>query len=70
MNTNELKAQMARHGHTNHDLASIIGTSDATCSLKVNGKSDFSQTQIAAIKREYCLTDEEVNAIFFAEEVS
>lgn len=70
MNTRELKAEMARFGDTNHTLALALGTSDATCSNKANGKSEFTQSQICAIKERYNLSSERVIAIFFDEKVS
>ena len=70
MRSNELRAHMARHGDTNQTLAEYLGISNATCSEKINGKRDFSQTEIKHIKIRYQLTSEELDYIFFALEVS
>ena len=64
-NTNFLKAKMVLHGDTIQSLAEAIGINRQNLSLKINGKRDFKQSEIAMIRFRYKLTTEEVNAIFF-----
>lgn len=70
MKTRFLKAEMQRNGDSNHDLAQAIGVSDATCSLKVNGKSEFTRKEMMTIKVRYNLSAEQIDSIFFNVEVS
>jgi len=72
MNVNKLKAVMILHGDTGTSLSEYLGISQATFSLKINGKrnSEFTQKEIQAIKDKYNLTPEEVDSIFFDVKVS
>lgn len=70
MNTNELKAEIARHGDTMLTLAEKLDISTVSLSLKVNGKRDFRQREIAKIKEIYQLSNDRTDAIFFAMSVS
>jgi len=69
-NTNELKAEIARHGDTMMTLAEKLDISTVSLSLKVNGKRDFKQREIAKIKEIYGLTNDRADAIFFTLNVS
>lgn len=69
-NTNELKAEIARHGDTMLTLAEKLDISTVSLSLKVNGKRDFRQREIAKIKEIYQLSNDRADAIFFALNVS
>lgn len=72
MNKRLLEAKMKLKGDTNATLAKFIGISPQSFSAKKNethGK-EFNKGEIAKIKERYSLTAEEVDAIFFAEEVS
>ena len=64
-NTRLLKAKMVLFGDTISTLAAALGINRQNASIKVNGKRDFKQTEIAKIKERYKLTLEEVAAIFF-----
>ena len=72
MNTNELKAQIVRHGDTSKALAEAMGIAETTLSCKLNGRRDqcFTQFEIQFIINRYNLTADEVMLIFFAPEVS
>lgn len=71
MNSNELKAEIVRHGETSAILAKYLGVTDATFSNKLNGKNaEFTQSEIGAIKSRYCLSNDRVVEIFFASEMS
>jgi len=64
-NTNEFKAEIARHGDTLTGLARKLHISHVSLSLKANGKRDFTQSEIARIKEIYELTNERLDIIFF-----
>lgn len=72
MNTNELKAQMARHGDSNKTLAKALGIGEATLSCKMHNRRNacFSQGDIQTIIDRYNLTADDVMLIFFALKVS
>jgi len=70
MNSNELKAEIARHGETSGLLAKHLGVTDATFSNKLNGKTEFTQSEIGAIKDRYSLSNDRVCEIFFASDMS
>lgn len=64
--TNLLKSKMIAKGDENfvEKLASLLRISRATASKKLNGLTDFDQTDIGIIKCEYNLTAEEIDKIF------
>lgn len=72
MNTNELRAQMARYGDSAKSLAKALDMSESSLSCKVNGRRHqcFSQSEIQHIIDRYNLAAEDVMLIFFAPEVS
>ncbi len=71
MNTLKLKAVMALNGETSGELATFLGMSRSTLSLKMRDKgAEFTQGEIAKIKDHYRLTAEELDSIFFADVVS
>ena len=70
MNEQLLKAKMAEHGDTQAELAAAIGISLSNFNDKLNGKVSFRQNDIAAIRQRYHLTAEEVDRIFFTQELS
>jgi DNA-binding XRE family transcriptional regulator len=72
MDKNKLLALLAENGDTQSDLASAIGISRTRLSAKINERDNaaFTQPEIAAIKKRYSLSGEQVDAIFFALPVS
>lgn len=66
MNTNRLKAKIVENGDTQTNLATALGISLSNLNDKINGKADFRQNEIAAIKSRYQLTADDVDAIFFS----
>lgn len=66
-NTRLLKAKMILNGDTIQTLAECLGINRQNASIKVNGKRDFKQKEIAVIVRRYKLTYAELEAIFFAD---
>lgn len=65
MQTRLLRAKMVEFGDDYSTLAEILGLSRQTCSVKVNGKQDFKQSEIDKIAKRYNLTAHEVVLIFF-----
>ena len=45
-------------------IANILGVSRQTASAKLNGNSEFSQTEIALIAKHYNLSVDEIQKIF------
>ena len=45
-------------------IANILGVSRQTASAKLNGNSEFSQTEIALIAKHYNLSADEIQKIF------
>lgn len=60
-----LKAAMCSRGDICGTLAQAMGISKSTLSAKMNGHSDFVQSEIAFIKARYGLSAEQIDAIFF-----
>ena len=65
MNTNELISKMKKIADRQEDLANALNISLPSVNAKINGKRDFTQTEISIIAARYELTPEEVNLIFF-----
>jgi len=71
MNKKMLESQMKLNGDTAGTLSDIIGISRQTFSLKINDKgSEFTQSEISSIKGRYKLTPEQIDNIFFTQQVS
>ena len=68
-NTLKLKAVILERGFTQEQIAEMLGMTIATFNYKVNNKREFKASEIKKLSEHLCLTAEEVNAIFFAEEV-
>lgn len=66
MNKALLRSVMVLNGHTNKDLASLLNVTETSVSSKINENgSEFKQSEIAIIAKEYNLTPEQIQAIFF-----
>lgn len=72
MNTAELKAEIARNGITARELAHELNVTEQTFSAKANSKngSEFTQSEIAYLKKRLKLSDEQVSIVFFTYQVS
>lgn len=72
MNKAFLESVMKLHSDTQADLAEYLGISLSRLNAKINEYrgAQFFQTEIAAIKKRYTLSEEQVDSIFFGEEVS
>lgn len=64
LNINKLKSYLALKGMTIKDLAEAIGMSISTLSNKINGKTEFTASEIAQIQTTLDIPDEEVLDIF------
>ena len=64
-NTALLKSKMVLNCDTTIALAECLGLNRQNLSIKVNGKREFKQSEIAKIIRRYNLKDEEIRAIFW-----
>jgi len=49
MRPNTLKGEMAKHGLTVKRMAEVLGLSPVTAGLKINGKADFTLTEVRKI---------------------
>ena len=66
MNKALLRSVMVLFNDTDQSLADYLGISKKSVNDKINeNKTEFKQSEIAAIKKRYSLTDEQVVDIFF-----
>lgn len=70
MNSNELRAQMARHGDNNNALAKALGKTPASISNKIKGIRPFSLSEVQTIITRYDLSAEQTATIFFTQKVA
>lgn len=72
MNKAMLESIMKLHTDTQADLARYLGISLSRLNAKINEYrgAQFFQTEIAAIKKRYSLTEKQIDTIFFGEKVS
>lgn len=68
-NTAKLKAKIVEKGMVQEEIAQALGMTIATFNYKVNNKREFKASEIKKLSEHLSLTVEEVNTIFFAEEV-
>lgn len=60
-----LRETIREYGDTQTELARVLGISISTMSWKLNGKAEFTQSEIKAITDRYSLTAKEVKEMFF-----
>ena len=70
MNKLKLRAVMVLHDDSVKRLADAMGMARQTFYSKLNGTSDFKQSEIRFIQQRYGLDADGVNEIFFAGKVS
>ncbi len=72
MNKQLLASVLAKNGDTQSDLAKVLGLSLSRTNAKINETdgAQFTQNEIAAIKKAYTLTAKEIDEIFFTSKVS
>lgn len=64
----KLREVLEAYGHTQNDLAELLGITYQSVSIKINGKKDFNQSEIRKIAKMYKLTPEQVYDIFINDE--
>lgn len=69
MNKNAFKAVMVYHGDTQKVVADVLGISAQTIGDKLNGMTDFTQSEIQVLAERYKLTPAQVDEIFFGGEL-
>lgn len=69
MNKNVFKSIMVLHGDTQKTVADALGVSPQTVGDKLNGLTDFTQSEIQALAERYKLTPAQVDEIFFGGEL-
>ena len=67
VNINKFRSYLALRGMTIKDLAERIGMSISTLSNKINGRNEFTASEIAQIQAVLNIPDEEVLDIFIKE---
>lgn len=69
MNKNKLESVMKLHGDTGTSLSLFLGMARSTFSAKLNetNGAEFTQREIAAIKKKYNLKATDIVEIFFNE---
>ncbi|MCQ4953024.1 MULTISPECIES: helix-turn-helix domain-containing protein [Holdemania] len=65
MNIYLLEMKMKIKGKTNEDMARRIGVDPATFYRKKTGRSEFTRSELQAIRSELSLSQEELESIFF-----
>lgn len=70
MNRPEMRMAVAREGKTYKALAAAIKVSEQALYNKMRGESEFKESEIKTLARELNLSMEEVNLIFFDNEVN
>ena len=61
----QLKAILDKYNHNQNDLAELLGITYQSVSMKMNGKADFTRSEIFRIVHAYNLTPDETYKIFF-----
>ena len=67
MDRSELRAEIARHGISNKTLAKELDVSEQTFYNKLNGTSEFKESEIRKLAKLFSLSPDQVNLIFFAQ---
>ena len=65
MNIYLLEMKMKIKGKTDEDMARRIGVDPATFYRKKTGRSEFTRSELQAIRSELSLSQEELESIFF-----
>lgn len=69
-NERKFRATIVEHYGTLSSTAMVLGISDVTLRRKMEGVSDFTRNEIQQFRLHYGLTAEEVDAIFFAPDIT
>lgn len=65
MDMNLLRYFMGRHGDKQYDLAKALNLPQSALSARMNGKTDFRQTEMNIIRKRYGLDADNMQTIFF-----
>ena len=65
-----LKYHAAKAGYSMTKLAATLGVNASTLSRKMRGETDFTRSEIVIIKKCLHLTLEEVDKLFFVQELA
>lgn len=65
MNKKAFRAVMTSHGDNQRAVATALGITEQTLGRKLNGYTDFTQSEIRALTKIYKLSPTEVDYIFF-----
>lgn len=65
-NRNLFRAKLVERGVTTEMAAKIIGCNVTTLYRKLNGDSDFTRNEIQLFRKEFNLSAQEIESIFFA----
>jgi len=65
MNKCELKAEIARHGDRQKDLAYALGISPSVLSSRINGITPFTHPETEAIAARYKMSAKDIMRVFF-----
>lgn len=68
MNKNHFRSVMVLHEDTQKTVADALGVSEQTVGDKINGVSDFKQSEIKILIDRWGLTPSQVDEIFFTNE--
>ena len=66
-NYNKLKGRIVEYGHTQGDLAQLLGLHKSTISSKFNNTSDFTSSEMLYIMEWLDIPKEEVGDYFFTQ---
>lgn len=69
-NKDKFRAKMVEKGITIADVANVIGINETTLYRKMNGKSDFSRSEIQILKSLLNMSLDDAESIFFAQELA
>ena len=67
---NKFRGTVISAGKTMGDVARYLGINPATLTRKMDGTSDFTRSEIQLLRSYLSLSDESLNAIFFAKELT
>lgn len=70
MNPIEFKIAQIRAGVSKEDIAKYLGVNLATVYRKFNGESDFTLSELRKLKKVLHLSKEDVDRIFFSEQLA
>ena len=69
-NKQQFKAKMVLADKTMRDMATAMGINEATLNRKINGHSEFTRDEIQAYRNTLGLNAEDIDAVFFAPELT